>query len=327
MHTDKYSNKQDFRTKNSEEQRAAVVSEEDGSSSSCPVSGRRSASFSDSLDDNSSVYSSSLDVDLLDLNDSSSDDLSTPPDESDDCLSSEEEEEEEDREGTGRLLLPQLQKPPPLQLPGISLVSGVEVEGSHDKDMTVLKSCRRGGSFSNGGVLPSERGKKKVVQISLDQPLRIDPVVERKVHVDLLTPSFEVNVSMKNQSFDDASLHALQSHCADTFGIRRDRVRVYELKEIDSSSSSENNKSETMTKVGIEIQGSLFTLERLEELLKKSQTSQTDEKRLGQLEHRVRELEEKLLVSETMRLKAHKALKSLREEVDLLEVSLLKRKS
>jgi hypothetical protein len=324
MHTDKYSNKQDFKRKNSEEQRAVVVSEEDGSSSSCPVSGRRSASFSDSLDDNSSVYSSSLDVDLLDLNDSSSDDLSTPLDESDDCLSSEEEEEEE---GTGRLSLPQLQKPPPLQLPGISLLSEVGVEGSHDKDVTVLKSCRRGGSFSNEGLLPSERGKKKVVQISLDQPLRIDPVVERKVHVDLLTPSFEVNVSMKNQSFDDASLHALQSHCADTFGIRRDRVRVYELKEIDSSSSSENNKSETMTKVGIEIQGSLFTLERLEELLKKSQTSQADEKRLGQLEHRVRELEEKLLVSETMRLKAHKALKSLREEVDLLEVSLLKRKS
>lgn len=320
MHTNQYSNKQSFRRKNSEEERGVVVSDEDGSSSSCPVSGRRSASFSDSLDDSSSVYSSSLDVDLLDLNDSSSDDLSTPPDESDDCLSEEEEDEQEGTRVPRQLSLPQ-QKPPPLQLPGISVLG----EGNYKDEMPVLKSCRRGTSNVSNGMLLSERGKKKVVQISLEHPSRREAVSERKIHVDLLTPSFEVNVSMKNQSFDDASLHALQSHCADTFGIRRDRVRVYELKEIDSS-SSDKNKTKTMTKVGIEIQGSLFTLERLEEMLKKNQTSQADGKRLGQLEHRVRELEEKLLVSETMRLKAHKALKDLREEIDLLEISLLKRK-
>lgn len=253
--------------------------------------------------------SSSLDVDLLDLN-SISDDDSSCSDEAytaTSCLSGLDQSESEAKVQ---------RKPPRLRLPRINSVDSLRFNVETVKE-TGLDSARSGQSR---GDSVSTRG---------GQTLERQPNGGRVlVSVDLLTPSFDVEVPYWKGQRNGEALGYLRSNCAEKFGIRSDRVKMYELSSVIPGNNGTYAAEGEPKKIGIEIVGSEFTLAKLEEIIQARDKLEREEKHSGRdeetklLQARVRDLEHKLILSEKMRLKAHNALQDLRHEIDLLESAL-----
>jgi hypothetical protein len=112
-----------------------------------------------------------------------------------------------------------------------------------------------------------------------------DGTRSQTIKVDLLTPCFELTIS---DSKDAAE------HVAARFGVQKDRVRTILHDE---------------ERMAVELVGSSFSLAKLEEKMAENSA----------LNAKVAELERKLMTSESLRLKAHRALQELRREVDALE--------
>lgn len=254
--------------------------------------------------------SSSLDVDLLDLNSSSENDSSCSDDEVDSgtsCLSGPNENDSEAK-AQG--------KPPRLQLPQINFTPSLRLNIENSKE-TLLGSARSGRSM--GGSVST-----RDIETFEGQPNGSRILVS----VDLLTPSFEIEVPYSRDRRNGEALRFLRANCAEKFGIRSDRVKLYELSSVGPHNNGTWATSVESKKIGIEIVGSDFTLAKLEEIVQARDKLEREEKHSGGdeepelLQARIKDLERKLLLSEKMRLKAHNALQELRHEIDLLETTL-----
>jgi hypothetical protein len=229
----------------------------------------------------SCTYSSddSLDnLDLLDLEESTSEDLSEVDlspgeDETSSCGLSEDDNVGSGDNGDSGINMKdmmiqkhRLTRPPRLTLPSLSVLPL----------MDVTKATLQGNSTSKGlPVAPSRTDGNQLIK------------------VDLLTPCFDLSVA----EADDAPVLI-----AEKFGVRQDRVKII-------------MRAPESTRVGVELVGSSFSLEKLEEALKQN----------AALNARVTELERKLTNSESHRLRTHQALQELRKEIDLLDKFILKK--
>lgn len=275
----------------------------------------------DSLDRISSD-SSSLDVDLLDLNSSSSSD-----DDDDEYTSCSDVEDNpttsglSGQEGNESRGTTTHRKPPPLQLPGIGFSKSPQ-EDSVDNGMPSARRSARSDRVRVDRLSALGSGEQAIAKSSQGSHVHVS--------VDLLTPSFDMTIPIGHDTLDTDALRSLRVKCAQNFGVRNDRIRLYNLSSIPMDG---NGSSSNATKIGIEIVGSEFTLEKLEELLQTR--DRIDRSEIGTKDHpdtdihmlqkRVQDLENRLMLSETMRRKAHKALEQLRYEVDLLESSIARR--
>lgn len=265
-----------------------------------------------------SSCSSSLDVDLLNLNGSSEDEEQTSSSDDDDNLGSYGASRHHDTWSGAEAQ----RKPPRLQLPRISFqnISGLDshrgvTRESVERSVGPAQSSR--GSSRAEGELQFGESKSS----------------ETRFSVDLLTPSFNIVVSSLDNKESANILGSVRTRCAEKFGIRNDRVRLFNLSPVNPVGGGACKVDHGVRRIGIEIEGSEFTLERLEEMLhnrdklekEKKQTKDCKDASLKSLQVRVRELERKLLLSETMRLKAHNTLQELRYEIDLLESSISKK--
>eukprot|EP00889_Picochlorum_renovo_P003499 jgi/Picre1/30529/NNA_005892.t1 len=273
------------------------VEEENNSSS------RSSLSF-DGFDGSDS---SSLDVDLVELVSDISSELEEESTGSDEEDAKHAEDEVDLRRGH--------HKPPPLQLPPI-------LDSSKQSLDTSRGLCEEEFATARRKSVPG-------VSLPLSQP---EPEQEPSIHdghgqtlqysVDLLAPAFDVSLSVhdRQRNKECSVFESLREECAEKFGIRGDRVRVYEL-----ASSSDHCGS--IKRVGVEIVGSDFSVARMEEILREREETRShgasESAKVQALEDQVKNLGEKLAHSEALRYKAQKALRELRQEVDLLEKSLL----
>ena len=253
--------------------------------------------------------SSSLDVNLLDLNSSSEDDTSCSEDENDRTTSGLSGQHDSGSRGEVS------RKPPPLQLPHINIPhNSIRLNTEHVKESARSSRTRRGVCTESEETFKGPAASGSHVRVS----------------VDLLTPAFDIVVPSWEEDRNSEALRLLRSNCAEKFGIRSDRINLYELSSVVPDGNGSLAIENDAMKVGIEIVGSEFTLEKLEEIMQARDNLQREKRskeedsnaNLQFLQGRVAELERKLLLSETMRLKAHNALQELRHEIDLLESSL-----
>lgn len=254
---------------------------------------------------------SSLDVNLIELESYSSSELEAESTSSDEEDAKHAQQEVDFRKGQ--------QKPPPLQLPQISL--------SNKQSLDTSRSLR-------GEELPAAR-RKTVSDVRLP-PSQPEPEHEPSVDdghgqtiqysVDLLAPALDISLVVRDRESKKKSseVESLRNECAEKFGIRADRVKVYELS---SPESNSYDQCGSVKRIGVEIVGSDFSVARMEEILKEREATRSHAASISAegraLEDQVKNLREKLAHSEALRYKAQTALRELRQEVDLLEKSLL----
>ena len=122
-----------------------------------------------------------------------------------------------------------------------------------------------------------------------------------ETHIALLTQAFTVK---KNQGLD-----SMMRECADKFGVRQDRLKMYEL---------------GSSRFAVDISGSDFTLAAIEDMLAKQELMDESKAlaKVNVLEERVQDLQGRLDASEGRRREALEALKELRSEFELLHREL-----
>lgn len=259
-------------------------------------------------DEQSSDYDSSLDdLDLLYTSDSHSDSYTSDEATADGGDEGDEDDDEKEAAGRGADsptsssrstsedgnddVVRDEHRPPRLSLPSLPALA---VAGS--AQTSSLKSTETTSTHDEGrerereweGKQRSETARRvqfRAMSTSHEQGAQQQQGQCTVVKVGLLTPCFDLTIA----NGEDPAVQV-----AEKFAVGQERVRVLMHEE---------------DRVAVELLGSSFSLAKLEEKMAENAT----------LHARVEELERKLTSSESLRLKAHRALQELRREVDALE--------